>query len=106
MENATLFSIWLEMTSGSEAVLVFKDVMRLVTSLLVQEMEDKQGIGDIGLAWIKSGDGWDLVKQGAKWELSIWALAVLVSAVVDPLGADEVFAGGLSIEDDKHSRIV
>ena len=71
MEDATLFSIWLEMTSGPEAVLVFKDVMRLVTSLLVQEMKDKQGIGDIGLAWIKFGDR--------------WALAVLVSAVVDPL---------------------
>ena len=59
--------------------------MRRVTSTLVQEIEYKRGIDDLGLVWIKSGDVWGLEKQEAKWELSIWALAVLVSAVVDPL---------------------
>ena len=56
MEDATPFSIWLEMPSGPEAVLVFKDVMRRETSSLEQEIEDKRGVDDFGLVWIKSGD--------------------------------------------------
>ena len=54
MEDATPFSIWLEMPSGPEAVLVFKDVMSRVTSSLEQEIEDKRGVDDFGLVWIKS----------------------------------------------------
>ena len=43
-----LSAFGLEMPSP-EAVLVFIDVVRLVSSSLVQKMEDKWGIDDIGL---------------------------------------------------------
>ena len=44
-----LSAFGLEMPSGPQAVLVFIDVMRLVSSSLVQKMEDKWGIDDIRL---------------------------------------------------------
>ena len=52
MEDAISFSIWLGMTYGREAVLVFIDVVRLSNLLTSTQMEEKWGVDDTGLIQI------------------------------------------------------